>query len=180
MSVLIIELDAFKSGSYRSLGSLMPVELEIGENEAFEFAGPLELDIRISTTDNLTFYASGTLSYQAEGECRKCLKAIKTPTRSAVHGVYAFPEALQKLSVDRDTTDSGDIYQLDRGRKTIDLTELIRECLVLEYPIYIQCSENCRGLCPDCGADLNVKDCGCRSGSADVRWTKLLELKEKK
>ncbi|HLA39737.1 MAG TPA: DUF177 domain-containing protein [Candidatus Glassbacteria bacterium] len=179
MSLLVIQLDSLKSGSHRTKGNLRPAALDIDEYSAFSFSGPLELDVRISSTDQLTFYASGTLSYRAQGECRKCLKFIEVPRQGAVRGVFALPEALQKLSPDNQTNESDDIWELDPGQKSLDLSGLVRECLFLDYPMYIQCSEDCRGLCPNCGADLNLKDCGCRSNAVDVRWAKLNELKKK-
>lgn len=180
MSILLVQLDSLKSGSYRAKGSLRPAALSIDADSAFSFSGPLELDVRISTTDQLTIYASGTLGYRAKGECRKCLKVLEVARQSAVHGVFALPEALQRLSPENRENETDDIWELDPGQKNLDLSGLVHECLLLDYPMYLQCSADCRGLCPNCGADLNLKDCVCRTESVDARWAKLLELKEKK
>ena len=51
----------------------------------------------------------------------------------------------------------------------IDLTEVVRQHLVLALPIAPRCSPDCRGLCPSCGADLNAGPCGCEVESVDPR-----------
>jgi uncharacterized protein len=43
----------------------------------------------------------------------------------------------------------------------LDLTEAIRQMAILESPLLLLCSEDCRGLCPECGANLNAEECGC-------------------
>src|ERR1051325_628957 len=56
------------------------------------------------------------------------------------------------------------------GRSEVDVTPAIREELFLAAPRYVLCRENCKGLCPQCGKDLNAGPCGC-APRADRRWT---------
>ena len=56
----------------------------------------------------------------------------------------------------------------------VDLVELARSNWVLELPFRFLCKEDCRGLCPKCGADLNVADCSCDLKERDHRWDALL------
>ena len=51
----------------------------------------------------------------------------------------------------------------------IDLTEVVRQHLVLALPIAPRCSSDCRGLCPRCGADRNAGTCGCDTEGIDPR-----------
>ena len=51
-----------------------------------------------------------------------------------------------------------------------DLTEELRECIILCFPSNPLCSEDCKGLCPHCGADLNKGPCACRPSGGDFRW----------
>jgi uncharacterized metal-binding protein YceD (DUF177 family) len=53
--------------------------------------------------------------------------------------------------------------------QSVDLTEDIRESIILAFPTYPVCSPACKGLCAQCGADLNVGTCACRP-PADGRW----------
>ncbi|HVP66360.1 MAG TPA: DUF177 domain-containing protein [Anaeromyxobacteraceae bacterium] len=61
--------------------------------------------------------------------------------------------------------------------KVIDLDPLVREQLLLALPRYPVCQENCKGLCPVCGQNLNEKDCGCERHVPDPRWAGLEKLK---
>jgi uncharacterized protein len=64
------------------------------------------------------------------------------------------------------------VYENDQ----IDLDELVLEQLELSLPSRVLCREECRGLCPQCGADLNVEQCDCKP-QIDPRWRALADLK---
>lgn len=176
MSVLIIELDSLQSGSFRSSDVIKPAELNFDPNFNFKFSGPITLDFRVSTTDQLTYYVSGQVSYKLAGECKRCLKEVKQGRDCKVQGVFAFPEALKKIATERE---AADIFPLKNKAAAIDLTNLVRECMALDYPVYILCSEDCKGMCPNCGADLNIESCQCKQESIDPRWAKLIKLSKK-
>lgn len=60
---------------------------------------------------------------------------------------------------------------------TIDLEPMVRDVVVLSIPTRPLHSLDCKGLCPECGADLNARDCGHRPDTADLRWAPLRDLK---
>jgi uncharacterized protein len=71
-----------------------------------------------------------------------------------------------------------------RGRSTrsrrgdeLDLTDAVREHVVLETPALALCREDCRGLCPSCGADLNEGPCDCAPQAAPTAWDALKNVK---
>jgi uncharacterized protein len=180
MSILLIDLENLQSGSYRVNGALTVSDLDLENKSDFQFSGPLHLEARISTTDKLTFYVSGEVLFQALGECRRCLKEVHQKESIAINGVFAFPEALDKMNLTEEERENEGIFSLKHGAKIIDLTSLIREFILLDYPFYLQCSEDCKGLCPYCGADLNLEQCGCQQSFVDPRWAKLLEKNKRK
>ncbi|HEX4865395.1 MAG TPA: DUF177 domain-containing protein, partial [Acidimicrobiales bacterium] len=61
----------------------------------------------------------------------------------------------------------------------LDLQPLVRDALLLELPLAPLCSDECRGICPTCGADLNAGGCACVEKPADPRWAALDALKER-
>ncbi len=61
--------------------------------------------------------------------------------------------------------------------KVIDLDPLVREQLLLALPAYPVCREDCKGLCPACGTNLNERECGCDRHVPDPRWAGLKNLK---
>ena len=69
---------------------------------------------------------------------------------------------------------SDDIYVVEG--ETFDLDEIIREELILNMDMTVLCSEDCKGLCPRCGKNLNEGDCGCDRTEVDPRLAKLTQL----
>ena len=59
----------------------------------------------------------------------------------------------------------------------VDVSGLAREAIVLAVPAQIVCAPECKGLCPQCGADLNEAPCGCAPEEPSGRWAKLRDLK---
>ena len=58
------------------------------------------------------------------------------------------------------------------------LEDVLREQLLLAVPMRVVCREDCKGLCPQCGSNLNTGKCECPPGPSDVRWAGLKELKK--
>ena len=58
----------------------------------------------------------------------------------------------------------------------VDLSGLVREAVVLALPAQVVCSPECKGLCPQCGRDLNKSRCDCTTVEIDERWSKLKDL----
>ncbi len=58
----------------------------------------------------------------------------------------------------------------------VDVDGLAREALVLALPPQVVCSDECKGLCPQCGKDLNKGACDCHEEEIDERWSKLKDL----
>jgi uncharacterized protein len=59
----------------------------------------------------------------------------------------------------------------------IDLDEIIKEQIYLSLPMKVLCSDQCRGLCPICGMNLNVSDCHCHREQGHPGFLKLKDLK---
>jgi uncharacterized protein len=86
----------------------------------------------------------GEFKGTAPSECVRCLIDFEQPLTTKFDELYAFDK--------RFTTDSGLLLPEDAN---IDLEPLVREYLLIEYPISPICRENCKGLCPVCGVNLN-------------------------
>ena len=62
---------------------------------------------------------------------------------------------------------------------SVDVDELVREQILLALPSRNLCREDCKGLCPKCGADLNAGQCSCEQGETDPRWATLADWKNR-
>jgi uncharacterized protein len=95
----------------------------------------------------------GTLSVPLAFECSRCAEFYSTMLR-----VSSFLRA----------------YEIPDGTETVDLTADIREDIVVALPTRPLCSPVCRGLCPQCGKNLNEGSCACRPASGGAgRWSAL-------
>ncbi len=138
------------------------VEGPLGPLEVVDIRMPagatVRVDVRLESV-NEGIVAKGTVTAPWEGECRRCLEPVRGTLRSEVLEVF---EAEPK---------EGETLLLDGV--TIDLEPVAREAIMLELPIAPLCTDDCKGLCPTCGADLNEVDCDCTPVAADPRWAGL-------
>lgn len=97
--------------------------------------------------------------------CVRCLTDFDHELDWSFTELYAFDK--------RSETESGLILPEDAH---LDIAELLREYALLEIPINPLCKPDCKGLCPECGQNLNEKDCGHRPGQSDSPFAKLKDL----
>ena len=83
---------------------------------------------------------------------------------------------IMEARLEPDAADEG-VYPLRPEGEVVDLRPMIREELLLVVPEFPVCREDCRGLCPRCGTNLNESECDCRSAEADPRWEALRKLR---
>lgn len=102
--------------------------------------------------------------------CSRCLRGVPI-------GVEEEIAILFRPGLTEAEAEDAEVYRLPERGDELDLTEAIREHLVLSVPQYAICSEACRGLCPRCGANLNETDCGCEAGEEDPRWAALRKFR---
>jgi uncharacterized protein len=69
-----------------------------------------------------------------------------------------------------------EVHLISADAKELDITDDIRDTLLLALPMKMLCTEDCRGLCAGCGANLNEEPCRCAASGADPRWEALRKL----
>jgi len=136
-----IKLDAKKIG------------LELDE---VEFVSPIECSVKLIRERNIV-YASIDASVDVQLECRRCLELFQT--KISTHFDYQYrptddPKKLESEFVDSISTR----YYMD---ESLNLADEVRQALILEIPVWPLCSEDCKGLCPKCGQNLNKGSCSC-------------------
>ncbi|HEX8249720.1 MAG TPA: DUF177 domain-containing protein [Pyrinomonadaceae bacterium] len=118
----------------------------------------------------------GRISGEIEAECTRCLRGVTHQLDTPFKAAFVTEEnytSEREAEVRRDDLDVS-IYD---GEK-IDLTDLVREQILLDLPTQILCREDCRGLCQRCGANLNEVNCDCEETETDPRWAALKNLKK--
>ncbi len=95
-------------------------------------------------------YVDGTVNCKIVGKCARCLDRAE----------FDFNESFFVTFVRNNPDEEEFEYIYKSG--VIDLTQAVKEVIMLNEPQIIYCKENCKGLCPLCGSNLNEKDCGCK------------------
>jgi uncharacterized protein len=120
-----------------------------------------------------TLRVTGELSYDIQLECSRCLNAFSCSRREPVELFYrpGLPreEAGRKV---RELSQDQLAVVAYRGHE-VDLWPEVREALLLSMPVKPLCRQDCRGICDQCGQDLNRTACGCIRDQADPRWEAL-------
>lgn len=119
---------------------------------------------RLSKTGTGQVYWHGRISGDITADCRRCLGEAHAHVEDESHIIYAEPNET--------TDDDPDVYPLDPADRELDLRPAIREEWLLAQPRYVLCREDCKGLCPRCGKDLNEGPCDCPP-QTDSRWDSL-------
>lgn len=101
----------------------------------------------------------GRVTAPAGLECVRCLRTFELRVVASLE-VFA-DRAGHGRHVDHEEQLERDRYMKFHDGRHLDVSEEAREVLILELPIAPRCREDCRGLCPRCGADLNEGSCGC-------------------
>jgi uncharacterized protein len=105
---------------------------------------------------------------RADSCCHRCLE----PFERAVEAAAEFVVQIGDQGLGDEVTTVGE------GAAELDLTPQARETLIVEEPIRAVCRPECKGLCPQCGANLNLAACGCRA-LPDARWDALKKLADR-
>lgn len=95
-------------------------------------------------------FISGTVSFSITAPCSRCLEPAK------MDKVIEFDERFLPSSRALEAEDDKLVYQRER----IDLSQFIDELILTDMPLALLCKDDCLGLCPECGCNLNVSNCG--------------------
>jgi uncharacterized protein len=152
-------------------------DVQIDVADDLKLAQPINGEVRLSRTGR-SVLARAHLTTAIEGYCSRCLTAIVAPIDVDIE-----EEALPSIDIDTglpvDVEQEPDALRLDDHHE-LDLAEPVREAISLAEPITLLCREECRGLCPTCGVDLNnVTDHSHTEDAVDPRLAALAEWRDR-
>ena len=116
--------------------------------------------------------ASGTVSE----ECSRCLRP--DDRKFSVEFEVFCDKIGARKGKPRSDEEDGETYVAHHDGKVLDLGPVVREAVVLSSPMKALCREDCKGLCPVCGVNLNEQTCGCAANKPDARWNVLEKFKK--
>ena len=163
-----IDLKAFKEDKDYIEFEEMPDSLDF-KVDGMEFTDPIRLKLYVFRSGG-NYICEGKVKTQFSFECSRCLIKYTRPVESEIKFVL-------KEEKDQIVFESEGGENLMEGGRFFNLNSLVREGLILSLPLKPLCMENCKGLCPSCGANLNRTACKCKKEVEDPRWYKLKNLK---
>jgi len=131
-----------------------PAQIMGGSPDQVEYREPIHVRVSANLIGK-TLVVQGRLGTAVVLECNRCLKKFDY--------LVEVPDYCFSVQV--------------RGDETVDLTDSIREGIILTLPIKRLCSPECKGLCPVCGQDHNVSACDCKNSNVPGPFSQLDSLK---
>ena len=146
-------------------------------SQVYTLKTPVDAEIEAPRTSEGRLFLSVSITSEAEVPCARCLE----PAAIAVKGSLRYLFSLRPNEYSEDKEEGlhdGDeeLIILDSWEDEIDIAPMIWETLITSLPAAALCSEECRGLCPQCGANINKSECGCKSEKGDPRFDILKTL----
>ena len=149
-----------------SVEAQLAPDAEIWSDTDLAWSGNVEARFRASLAGTGELVARGSVEGTLAQECRRCLEAVSTPFEGELTLVF--------VSEESELGDSG--YAFDEGSSELDLSDAVREEVLLAVDPYVLCTPECKGLCPQCGTNLNLSKCGCERDFVDPRLAGLKSL----
>jgi uncharacterized protein len=134
--------------------------------ESDHYPNQLLLKIFVDRLEDL-FRFKISVTTDAVFSCDRCLEQYSTTFSETIEQLYQLGSS---------ELESDEIEVLPENSKEIDISKTIHDVFIINRPIRLLCSEDCKGLCVNCGINLNKKNCDCHLDSIDPRLEKLKSL----
>ena len=147
------------------------------DSESSDFAlSKVDVNCLITKTSS-TVFIKGKLSATIDVYCSRCLEETNLP----IGADFTYTLIPDKAETNEDLELKEDELEISHYHgEFLDLMPIICEQIILQIPIKALCKENCKGLCPHCGTNLNASSCNCHLDFVDDRLAVLKNFKVKK
>jgi uncharacterized protein len=144
------------------------------QDDDYRVAAPVTLSLDVEKSGQGIFRVIGHAATTLQLECGRCLEPFDMPLDVRWDLRY-MPAVAAAAEPDREITED-DLTTAFYRDESLDVIEMLREQFQLVLPMKPLCAESCRGLCPECGANLNRTECGCQPRWEDPRLAPLKGL----
>lgn len=149
----------------------VPSDDGLWQESDLAWQGDVNIGLSAATAGTGEIIVRGTVVGVLDQECRRCLRPVATDFVEDVTLVF--------VSDPGEEGGQGDAYAFDAGRPELDLSEAVREELILSINPYVVCDPECEGLCAKCGTNRSEVGCDCVEDETDPRWEALRTLQDK-
>ena len=166
MNLTAVILEPGKTIHSNEKTGLSSLEFPFG---SFPIVSQTPLDLTITNKGNKVLRLRGEMALEVLIPCDRCLEQVKRPLEISFD-----IEADMKLS-DDERTNAMDESDFIHGYN-LDVDKLVCGEALLVWPMKVLCREDCKGLCPVCGQNLNLKTCACDRTDLDPRMAKIRDI----
>lgn len=159
----VAKIKDVRAGTIEFAFELTAAELALAEDE-LQTGQPISVTGQVSNAGDVLLLQA-EIVFTAKRVCGRCLKEFTQQLSSELTEKF-FPAGTQNIENDAFTYDSD----------LLDITEAVRESVLLAIPLQALCKETCLGLCPVCGKDRNAGACGCDTDVIDPRLAALQQF----
>ena len=145
--------------------SLEQEDMTIG-GEAVAFLEPCQVNGLLKNIGGGIILFQGTIDMKVRMACSRCTRDTELSLQTTVEQRYIAERQQDDIAEDME------IFQ----NEVIDLNDLVYSEICMAIPMKVVCREDCKGLCPICGKDLNEGPCDCEQDTMDPRWDALKTL----
>jgi uncharacterized protein len=141
------------------------------EINGIEFVDLMHLVLTIQKVGD-EYLCQGEVVVKTEQECSRCLNPFETDLSGELNFVLITEKGKSVMARDK----GADVILFNPAKPVVELNEVIRQALMLSIPMKPLCSDDCLGICPNCGVNLNEQTCNCVTEDIDDRWEGLKDL----
>jgi uncharacterized protein len=145
------------------------------QDDDYRVATPVDVSLDVENAGAGIFRVSGRAVTRLILECGRCLDEVEVPVDARFELRYMPEEPATAAASEHEIRDD-DLTTAFYREGTLDVIEMLREQFQLALPMKPLCAESCRGLCPECGANLNRTECACEPKWEDPRLAPLKGL----
>jgi uncharacterized protein len=170
---MLLDLNKLQGSRERIERTLQPSAFD-PQDPDYRVAAPVELSMDVAKAGGEAFSVTGTVKTRLELACSRCVEPFDVPVEAAFELRYV-PQSENTGEGERELAED-DLITAYYREGMLDIGDLLREQFQLALPMKPLCGDDCKGLCPQCGANLNRTTCGCAPAWEDPRLAPLRQL----
>jgi len=183
---VLLDLTRYRQPVSHFARTFQPDELG-GDDDAYRVAVPVELEFDVHK-DKDKFRLVGRIRTTLELPCSRCLEPFpfseRYPVRLRLHRrpapapkAEAAPPRTPRTPAEEKELSEDELDLVFYDEPILPFEEIVREQVLIALPMKPLCREDCRGLCPQCGKELNAGSCACEHETGDPRFAALKNLR---
>jgi uncharacterized protein len=163
-----INISKLSDGEHNYTFITKPSELEIDERR---FNKPVYVEVTLEKSRRQIFLKANVYTV-GRFQCDRCVEDFDLVLENTYRMYYVYSEEESKKY------EPDEVMVITPETNEIDISDDVRQMVLLSVPMKLLCYEECLGLCPRCGKNLNFEVCTCKVEEIDPRWAPLLKLME--